>query len=867
MFNKKLGFQSPSFFVFLENTFKSKKISHNKYKYKKSKERNEKINMFKVKSKQTKSNIASNTLKKAKIEALPKNVRDSIPFRSAMPNGIIETSSGVFTKSYHLKDVNFQLAPHDEQEAIYSNFMDFLNSFDENTKWQFTIFNHRVPKRETLEQIRIKPQRDGLNKYRDELNQFKAKGLKEGSNSIVRDKYLTVSIEDMNAEHAAAILRRVDANVNDGLKKITNEDTYPMSTMKRLELLYNIYNQDTDYRFGVSEFDKKDSISLKDIEKQGLSIKDYVGPGNIGMDFSQFKHFKIGETYARVFYLHRVGKYVDSTYLSDIAEISSNMLISVNAEKMNSVEASRLAKKRVEEIEYQISQIKLKSKRNNEEAYISPTLERQKANAYEVENDINSRNQNVFFMSMFVCIFTDTKEELEDITKQVKTVSEKNNCPLRIVGFRQQEPAFNSCLPLCRNEMFFDLFFTTESAAVFIPFATPVLNQKDAVYYGNNMLSHSMIFHNRLSNDNYNALIFGASGSGKSFIAKYEMNTVHLSTTNSQCFVVDPSREYIENCLNFKGSVIKLAVGNNVFINPLDLDISAKDSDFDPITTKVDFVLSMLKIMNGNQRLEAPCRSLVDRCIRKLYKPYLAAMRERTDGVTCDPSIAPTLCDLYQELNSIDNIYASQLAGILELYTVGSFSTFAHRTNIVTDARMIVYDIQGLGEEMWELGLFVCLNDIWNRTIENRKKDIYTWSYFDEFHLLLKSPETTAFVLKIWKMFRKWYGVPTGILQNTTDLLRDEDTQNIINNTSFVIMKKSKKLDAANLQVIFGLSDSQVSYLNSSDRKVGLLYNGNVTVPFKLDFPTDTKLFKAMDTEGKNNPKETDKDKIKLTKI
>ena len=125
---------------------------------------------------------------KAKIEQLPKNVRDSIPFRGMMQNGIIETSLGTFTKSYRMKDVNFQIAPPEEQATIFAYFMEFLNSFSETTRWQFTIFNHKIEKRETIENIRILPQRDGLNKYRQEMNKILLDNLTKGNNSITQNE-------------------------------------------------------------------------------------------------------------------------------------------------------------------------------------------------------------------------------------------------------------------------------------------------------------------------------------------------------------------------------------------------------------------------------------------------------------------------------------------------------------------------------------------------------------------------------------------------------------------------------------------------------------------------------------------------------
>lgn len=796
-----------------------------------------------------KNSIFDKTLKKSKIESLPQNVRDSIPFKSVMPNGIIETYPGTFTKSYRLDDVNFNMATRDEQAQIYGNFMGFLDSFDSSTKWQFTIFNHKVPKLATLEKLRLQPQNDGLNKYREELSRYKAHCLRAGSKSITREKYLTVSIDDLNSEHAAATLRQIDSEVNDELRKITKKETKPLSTMKRLELLYNIYNQDTDYRFNVSEFKQKDSISLKEIEAQGLSVKDYVGPSNLGMNFAPYDHFRLGNTYCKVFYLSRLANKMRTTFLSEIANIPANMIISINAEKLNPEDAVNLVSGRLVEIESQVEDIETTSRSKGETPFFSPELRRKHANAYEVENDVTSNDQSVIFMSVFTCIFASSKEELDDITRQITVISQKRNCPFNSIGFHQSEPAFNSCLPLCRNDMFFDLFFTTESAAVFIPFDSVRIDEKNAVFYGNEPKTHNMIFCDRLSGRNYNGLYFGSSGSGKSFNVKYEMGSLYLSRNDIDFFIVDPSSEYIDFCKAFGGTVIKFAPGINNFINPLDLDLSSSSENSDLIAAKTDFVLAMLDVMAGDGRhLDPACYSIIDRCVRRIYKPYIATMKSRTDGVTNDPSIAPTLCDLYHAFKEVDNIYAEQLADILEIYAVGSLNTFAHRTNVETNSRMTVYDIQAL-RGMKELALFICTDNIFNATIKNfNESGKYTYSCFDEFHILLDSPTITKSILRMWKMFRKWRGVPTGILQNTTDLLRNADTSNIVNNTSFVMMKQSETLDVINLQKLFGLSESQAQVLTTGDIFKGLIRRGATILPFEMKFPDNTELFKILQT-------------------
>lgn len=802
----------------------------------------------KVAETQKNSSSAIKFLQKvSRIEKLPKNVRESIPINSFMPGGIIETTKGVFTKAYKLEDVNFTIAPLEEQAAIHKNFCDLLNSFDSTIKWQICIYNHEIDKRKTMEEIRIAPQKDGNNKYRMEMNNILISNLKKGNNSISQGKYLIVAIEDTDSERAAMRLRNLDVQINQKLRNITGSETKPMTSQERIELLYNIYNQDSDYRLTTGIYQDKELFNLAWIEKQGLSLKDLIGPSSF--DFSKGGMSRIGDMYASTLYLERIPTRMSTDFLNDLSAIQSNMLISLTYEAESNENAVKLVRYQMASVEAQAASV---GKRNAESGYfgaLPADLERQQNNARDLMNDITSRNQNVFYITVTVTAFGRTQDQLDEIVKNIKSVAAKHICPVKVMKY-QQEFAFNTSLPLCRNDIFVDRMFTTESASVFIPYNSREMKQKNAIFYGLNRTSNNMILYNRTTGDNYNGLIFGASGSGKSFMAKIEMISVLLNRPNAQVFVIDPQGEYYPLAKAFNGEEIFLAPGSNVHINPLDMDISSTDEDdVDPVTMKSDFVISMFDIIIGKNRQLLPIHtSLIDKCVRKIYRAYIDDLR-RT-GKTVDIAKCPTLNDLYQELMDLksERYEAGQLADILYQYTGGSFDTFARRTNVETNARFVVYNTKKLGTGMKELGLHICLNDIWNRMMVNSKRHVYTWFYIDEFHLLLENEGSTVFLKRIWKMARKWAGVPTGIMQNTEDLLRNEDTRNIVNNTSFVIMMSSSLMDRQNLGTLFKLSPQQLEYITNSNKGNGLIYNGKVTLPFNYDFPKNTELYKLIDT-------------------
>lgn len=798
----------------------------------------------------TSTGSKANLLKKlGKIEKLPKTVQESIPVEGFLDDGIIETSKGVFTRSYKLEDMNFTMATGEEQMSTFRAFVDLLNSFDGNTKFQFSIFNHRIDKTEMLRNIKIAPERDGLNAFRKEMNQIYLDNLKRGSSSIAHDKYLTVSIEDLNVEKAVNTLIQMDKDIQKSVREVSKKESEPLSSYDRIKLLYNIYNQGSDYRVSTGIFDDgANDFNIKYVNKSGLSIKDLIAPTSL--DFSGGKRFKINDMYGQAFFLRTVPQSLDTDFIKDISDLQCNLLISISGEPIESAKAIKMLKSESSNIDAQIATITKRNAAQGLYDMLPPKLEKQREATRELLDDVQERDQKLFLITVSIVLFAKSVDELNENIRSMKTIASQQNAMIESLDL-QQEAGFNSTLPLCRTDLLnAERLYTSESAAVFIPYNSEEILQKNAIFYGRNQVSQNLIMYDRLTGNNYNGLIFGFSGSGKSFTAKEEMVSVILSRPNAQVFVIDPQGEYYPLAKGLKGEEVTLSPGSTVSINPMDLDISEdKDSDIDPITMKSDYIISLFEIIIGRGRELSPAqKSVLDKCVRKLYMPYLEQLRLK--GLTFSAKDCPTLSDLYGLLRHVtqERPEAGPLADVLEQYAVGSFNTFARRTNVETNKKFMVYNTKNLGTGMKELGLYICINDIWNRMIQNSKKGIETWFYIDEFHVLLESDGTTAFLKRIWKMARKWLGVPTGIMQNTEDLLRSADTRAIFNNTSFIIMLKEPKMDRENLMTLLGLSNAQIEYINNSKPGHGLLYNGKITLPFGFDFPRETSLYKLMST-------------------
>lgn len=804
-------------------------------------------------AKKEKNTLTGLLSKIAKIEKLPKDIVSSLPFCGILQNGIIETSPGTFSKTYRFSDTNFSMLEEEEQIHFLHKYIgNILNTFNEGVKWQFTLFNHEIDKRKTLEDILIKPYADGLNKYRREENEFLASTLKHGNNSLTQDKYLTISINDNNIEHAIATINKNDIDIARNFNKLTGKEAKPLSLEERLHLLYSIYNQNYDYRLTTGVYDGKEKLDLKHLAKCGLSFKDIIGPTS--MQWGD-KSFVIGDKYGQAFYLERVPHTKLTTdFVRDICDIQTNSLVSITYEPIKTDKAIKITKNEIASVESKMTSSMNKSADMGFVGAFSPELEKRQEAARDLLDDIITRDQRTFFVSLTVVLFSSTKDGLENAGRVLKSVASEYDAPLKVLKF-QQEFGFNTALPLCRNDLFTEILLTAESTCAFIPFNAVELQQKDAVFYGINDMTKSMLLYDRRTNDNYTGLFFGKSGSGKSTAAKHEMISTRLSHPEDQIFIIDPQGEYASMAQGLNGEKITLTPGSKTYINPLDLNISDVDDEGgNPIAKKIDFVIDMIKIMKKSP-LSAQEERLVAKATAKLYEPYVREL-ERI-GKSIDTSICPTLTDLYHELNLQKRNYpeAEALCEALASYTIGQFDNFAHRTNVVTNNNFIVYDIKSIGTKIRELAYQICLNDLSNRMIENSKKGIFTRMYFDEAHILLESDSATSIMKRIWLTGRKWLGVPTAITPNITSFLKNTETMEILNTTSFIVAFNSSLMNRNALQDLLNLSSSQIEKIEDSDVGCGLLYNGKMTMPFSLDYPRDTQIYKMMSTKKREDIK------------
>ena len=446
----------------------------------------------------------------------------------------------------------------------------------------------------------------------------------------------------------------------------------------------------------------------------------------------------------------------------------------------------------------------------------------------------------MFLLTFIVINTAGSKRQLDNNVFQAASIAQKYNCHLTRLDFRQEE-GFMSSLPLGLNQIEVQRGLTTSSVAIFIPFTTQELFQdgKEALYCGLNALSNNLIMVDRKLLKNPNGLILGTPGSGKSFAAKREIANVFL-VTNDDIIICDPEAEYGPLVERLHGQVIKISPTSQHYINPMDLNLNYSD-DENPLSLKSDFILSLCElIVGGKDGLMPVEKTIIDRCVRMVYRNYLNDPR---------PENMPILEDLYNELRSQEEKEAQYIATALEIYVSGSLNVFNHRTNINIENRIVSFDIKELGKQLKKIGMLIVQDAVWNRVTINREAHKSTRYYIDEMHLLLREEQTAAYTVEIWKRFRKWGGIPSGITQNIKDLLASREVENIFENSDFILMLNQASGDRQILAKQLNISPHQLSYVTHSSEGEGLLFYGNVILPFVDRFPRDTELYRIMTTK------------------
>ena len=756
------------------------------------------------------------------------SAQDTIPYKEIRPDGICRVTDRFYTKTVQFLDINYQLARNEDKNIIFENYCDFLNYFDTSISVQLSFLNQTMDISEYEKAIDIKSRDDEFNDIREEYTEMLKGQLARGNNGIVRKKYITFGIEADNIQNAKQRLERIEADILNNFK-VLGVRAFPLSGIERLELLHNCFNGDGS----------KLNFSWNLIAKTGLTTKDFIAPTSF--DFSDGRTFRMGNTIGAVSFLHILAPELTDELLKNFLDIQSSLAVNIHIKSIDQTEAIKMIKRKITDIDKMRIEEQKKAVRSGYDMDIlPPDIMTFGVDAKKLLEDLQSRNERLFLVTVLVMNTGRTRKELENRTFEASAIAQQKNCPLRRLDY-QQEDGLMASVPIGINNIEIQRSLTTSSTAIFVPFTTQELfsDSPEALYCGLNALSNNMIMVDRKLLKNPNGLILGTPGSGKSFSAKREIANAFL-VTDDDIYICDPEAEYYPLVNALKGQVVKLSPNSKDYINPLDINLNYSDEE-NPLALKSDFVLSFCElIIGGRNELEPVEKTVIDRSVTRIYQKYFE---------NPVPANMPILEDLYNEIKKQPEQEAQRIASALELYVKGTLNFFNHRTTVDISNRIVCFDIKELGKQLKKLGMLVVQDQVWNRVTINRSEHKATRYFCDEFHLLLKDEQTAAYSVEIWKRFRKWGGIPTGITQNIKDLLASREIENIFENSDYIYMLNQAQGDREILAKKLGISPQQLSYVTQSGAGEGILFYGNTIIPFIDRFPKDTKLYRLMTTK------------------
>ena len=765
-------------------------------------------------------------IRAAKGDGKAHTAQQTIPYLAMYPDGICKVTEKKYSKSIAYDDINYQLAQADDKTAIFENWCDFLNYFDATVSVQLSFINRGTRSGGAEEVVAIPAQNDAFNSIRTEYADMLKHQLAKGNNGFVKSKYITFSVEADNLNAAKARLARIETDILNNFK-VLGAAARPMTGYERLEALHSVFHLEGEpFRF-----------SWDWLTPSGLTTKDFIAPSSFR--FGEGRYFRMGRKIGAVSFLEILAPELNDRMLADILDLETGIVVNLHIKSIDQTEAIKTIKRKITDLDKMKIEEQKKAVRSGYDMDIIPSdLAMFGGEAKNLLQDLQSRNERMFLLTFLVVNMADTKRKLENDIFAAAGIAQKYNCALTRLDY-QQEAGLMSSVPLGENLIPIQRGLTTSSTAIFIPFITQELFQTGAaLYYGLNALSNNMILCDRKRLKNPNGLILGTPGSGKSFAAKREITNAFL-ITDDDIIICDPEAEYYPLVRRLHGQVIRISPTSTQYVNPMDINLNYSEDD-NPLALKSDFLLSLCELVIGGKEGLMPVeKTVIDRSVRNVYRPFLAAP---------DPAKMPILGDLYDELLRQPEPEAARVASALELYVSGSLNVFNHRTNVELSNRLVCFDIKQLGKQLKKLGMLIVQDQVWNRVTINRAEKKSTRYYMDEFHLLLKEEQTAAYSVEIWKRFRKWGGIPTAITQNVKDLLSSREVENIFENSDFVLMLNQAQGDREILARQLNISPQQMKYVTHTEAGEGLIFYGNVVLPFLDRFPQNTELYRVMTT-------------------
>lgn len=764
----------------------------------------------------------SNLLKQDKEKyRVPRWVQDVIPIKRIWTDGIFLVGNK-FSKMYRFTDINYLVASRADKEAMFLAYSELLNSLDAGATTKFTINNRRL-NRVNFEQTILMPLRgDKRDVYRKEYNKMLMDKATEG-NGIIQEKYVTITVMKKDVEEARAYFARTGADLISHFAALGSKCT-ELDATERLRVLHDFYRtgEEVDFHFNA-----------RDMMRKGHDFRDYICPDSIEKTTD---HLALGKRFCRVLYLKDYASYIKDNMVTELTDMSRNMMLSIDIVPVPTDEAVREVENRLLGVETNITNWQRRQNANNNFSAVIPyDMELQRKEAKEFLDDLTTRDQRMMLGVITMVLTAETLEQLDSDTEAVLSIAKKHMCQLAVLKY-QQFDGLNTVLPIGTRRIDAFRTLTTESLAVFIPFKVQEIMDKGGIYFGENAISHNLIMCNKENLLNQSAFLLGVPGSGKSFNAK-ELITFLMLNTDDDILICDPEGEFaplVEAMGEDIGTVIHVAAGGKHRLNAMYMVEGYGENN--PIVEKSQFIMSLVEQIDKNG-VGPQHKSIIDRCTAQVYKE------------AAETGIVPTLATLREKLLVQPEFKAQEIALSLELFTTGSLDIFGHASNVNLDKRVVVFNIHDLGEQLKPTGLLVITDTMLNRVTLNWQRGKRTHVFIDEFHVVFENEQSGNFFTSAWRQFRKRNAYPTAITQNVEYLLDSVQASTMVSNSEFVVMLNQAANDREKLAKLLNISNEQMSYVTNADAGCGLIRYGRALVPFINRFPKDTELYKLMTTK------------------
>ena len=763
-----------------------------------------------------------------------RTVQSSIPYETMYDDGICYLGKSHYSLTFAVQDTNYVNVPEALQVGILEKYCKFLMALDNHSQLQIHVLSKplarstvhlQLPVREGVTEL----QKQCITEYNDTIV-----GRLTGSNAYIQEKYMTFTVVEPDYIQAKKHFERIDRDALSLLRAIGCQ-TRQMEKIPHLYLLREVYRPNDH-----------SEISWLQMARTGIYDKDIIAPNTFETAVLKEHYIKLGDYYTRTLFLADFPQDISDGLIQQIVSLDEDILITINVQPQEPQYAVQQLRRRLRTLDIEKAN---SLSRQSKAGVLIPEVSRDLQNALKaVETFLESlrtRDEKMVLANFLIYIRGKTPEEVDAVMKSVQDRVAAAGCSARPFRF-DHENGLNSVVPLGRNDCFVSRTFTTSSIAAFVPFNVVEIVQDNGFSYGRNGRSNNVLTLNRKNYTNAHGFYFGTSGSGKSMGAKAEIWECYWRT-GDKILIIDPDGEFIPLVEMMGGEVVDLSNSSTSHFNPFDInEYYGGDEDPNPIPLKSDFIISLIEItLNYHDGLDPITKSIIDKCVREIYQPYLSKPK---------PQNIPTFEDFYEALLRQESQEAQDLARALEIYVHGSLNLFNGRTNVDTENRVLCFSTRNLGKQLRVMGMSIIQDFCWNLISRNQAEKKTTWLWNDEIHHSLRNPTTAEWLMNSWKRGRKYGLIATGMTQEVRDVCRTEESKALIANSEFIMIYREKPDMIEDLSQVISLSEQQENFLLTCEPGTGLFKAGNNIVEFSNRFPRTGELYRLFSTTvGRND--------------